>query len=275
MAEIIREKQDMTHLVWGLDRRSSGTAGTFLKSYSELGGKKIYYKLSNYDPLRGVTGFECVNELVVCRLLNALGIEHLDYDLIHADIMLNGRREEVYMCASEDFKNRGESKIVLDLLYGSEHIDSETPLEFCLRMGWGVRIWEMLAVDYLILNRDRHGANMEALRLRRRGSSYRLAPLFDHGLSLLFGCAEEALSDFDVLEDRAVQSFVGGRSAEENLALIPPACMPSFAALTEDDMAYVFSDLDGIISGPRQEKTREMIRRRLEHYEDLRDKAQR
>jgi hypothetical protein len=40
-------------------------------------------------------------------------------------------------------------------------------------------------------------------------------------------------------------------------------------------MAYVFSDLDGIISGPRQEKMREMIRRRLEHYEDLRDKAQR
>lgn len=37
-------------------RSSSGTAGTFLKSKSVLGGKKIYYKLSNYDAEKGVVG---------------------------------------------------------------------------------------------------------------------------------------------------------------------------------------------------------------------------
>ena len=44
------------------------------------------------------------------------------------------------------------------------------------------RLWILTA--YLILNRDRHGANIEVLRNSRK-KTVRLAPLFDHGLSLL------------------------------------------------------------------------------------------
>ena len=39
--QIILEKQDMTYLSWAKVRNSSGTAGSFLKSYSDLGGQKI------------------------------------------------------------------------------------------------------------------------------------------------------------------------------------------------------------------------------------------
>ena len=39
MNRIIHEKQDMTHLSWSKIRNSSGTAGSFLKAYSVLGGK--------------------------------------------------------------------------------------------------------------------------------------------------------------------------------------------------------------------------------------------
>jgi|SRR5665647_203527 len=35
--------------VWPKICNSSGTARSFLKAYSDLSGKKIYYKLSNYD----------------------------------------------------------------------------------------------------------------------------------------------------------------------------------------------------------------------------------
>ena len=45
----------------------------------------------------------------------------------------------------------------------------------------------MIAVDYIILNRDRHGANIEVLR-NSRAHSLRIAPLFDHGLSLMYSC---------------------------------------------------------------------------------------
>ena len=88
--QLIREKQDLTYLSWSVYRNSSGTAGSFLKSYSELGGRKVYYKLSNFDKVQGVIGHECVNELIVDRLLTVLGIPHLSYQLIHADIMVDG-----------------------------------------------------------------------------------------------------------------------------------------------------------------------------------------
>ena len=89
--QMMKEKQDLTYLSWSVYRNSSGTAGSFLKAYSELGGKKTYYKLSNFDKAHGVIGHECVNELIVDRLLTILGIPHLSYQLIHADVSVDGR----------------------------------------------------------------------------------------------------------------------------------------------------------------------------------------
>ena len=64
MASIIHEKQNLSHLRWDVARKSSGTVGSFLKAYSDLGGAKTYYKLSNYDAYKGVVGHECVNEII-------------------------------------------------------------------------------------------------------------------------------------------------------------------------------------------------------------------
>ena len=55
-----------------------------------------------------------MNELIVDRLLTILGIPHLSYQLIHADVSVDGRTHEVYLCASEDFKAKSESKTALD-----------------------------------------------------------------------------------------------------------------------------------------------------------------
>lgn len=154
---IVKEKQNLTYLSWAKIRNSSGTAGSFLKSYSEINGKKVYYKLSNYDTYKGIIGHECVNEIIVDRLLTILGIEHLSYSLIHADIFLNDNAYETYLCASDDFKDANESKIALDAYYQTERLEGEAPLDFCIRKGWEEYIYQMLVVDYLILNRDRHG----------------------------------------------------------------------------------------------------------------------
>ncbi len=159
--QLMKEKQDLTYLSWSVYRNSSGTAGSFLKAYSELGGTKTYYKLSNFDKARGIIGHECVNELIVDRLLTILGIPHLSYQLIHADVTVDGKAHEVYLCASEDFKAKSESKIALDAYKELEALPDESALDFCTRMGWKDYIYQMLVVDYLILNRDRHGANIE------------------------------------------------------------------------------------------------------------------
>ena len=267
--KLILDKQDMTYLDWAKIRNSSGTAGSFLKSYSELGSRKTYYKLSDYDSYKGVIGHECVNELIVDRLLDVLGIEHLNYSLIHADVKVDSDITETYLCASEDFKQKGESKIALDAFYDSEKNKDESPLEFCIRMGWEKYIYEMLVVDFLILNRDRHGANIEVLRNEKK-KTIRLAPLFDHGISLLSRCrTKKELSAYDVMEDRPVQCFVGSRSAKDNLELITEDKFPKLNTLTESHKEIIMEGLDEVISEPLRNKIWEMIWKRWCYYEDF------
>ena len=267
--QIVFAKQDMTWLSWSKIRNSSGTAGSFLKAYSDLGGEKTYYKLSNYDAVRGVVGHECVNEVVVDRLLTLLGVEHLPYQLIHANIVIDGKPQETWLCASRDFKQRGESKLALDAFYQAERRENESPLDFCIRSGWAAYVWQRLAVDYLILNRDRHGANIEVLRNSKR-KTLRLAPLFDHGLSLLFGCQDEAAAlSADVMEDKPIQCFVGSRSAWENLKLIPADQMPALRSLRETDKAALLDGLDAALGQAWLEKIWEMLWRRWQAYENF------
>ena len=152
--DIIKQTQDLTYLKWSHIRSSSGTAGTFLKSESIMEDKKIYYKLSNFDPVNGVIGHECINEIIVDRLLTTLGVEHLNYELIHADIEIEGRIYNTFLCASEDFKKRGESKIALDDYYRANAQKGESHYDFCVRCGWERYIDQMIVIDYLILNRS-------------------------------------------------------------------------------------------------------------------------
>ena len=266
---LIKEKTDLTYLKWSHVRSSSGTAGTFLKSSSELNGEKKYYKLSNFDIEKGVTGHECVNELIVDRLLTVLGVEHLGYDLINADIEIEGKTYSTYLCASGDFKKRGESKIALEDYYRLNSLEGESRYGFCLRQGFGDYINRMIAVDYIILNRDRHGANIEVLR-NQRAHTIRLAPLFDHGLSLLYSCgSDEDVRKFDIMEDRRCQNFIGTGSCFENLSLIGDKKHVFPNRLKASDKDFLFADLDGVISGTLTERIWEMLYKRYTLYENL------
>lgn len=244
---IILQKQDLTYLKWSHIRSSSGTAGTFLKSESTINDKKVYYKLSNFDREKGIIGHECVNEIIVDRLLTLLGVDHLHYQLILSDIEIDGTIYTTYLCASEDFKERGESKTSLDSYFAAYHQQGESAYDFCQRLGFGKYIDAMLAIDYLILNRDRHGANIEILR-NSKTHSLRIAPYFDHGLSLLFNCiSEDEIQSFDIIKDRQCNNFIGSRSCMENLAFIKGKKVFS-GRLTTDDRNYLFKDLDGVLS---------------------------
>lgn len=267
--EIIHTIQDMTYLSWDRIRNSSGTAGSFLKAYDDLGEKKKYYKLSNYNAVEGIVGHECANEIIVDRLLTLLGIPHLEYQLIHAKVYVNDQEYETYLCMSEDFKEPGESKIALDAYYQAERTEKESLLDFCENNGWGQYIYEMLLIDFLILNRDRHGANIEVLK-NKKAKTIRLAPLFDHGLSFVFSSlTEAALNKVDVLSDSRVQCCVGTGSAFKNLNLIPKDKLPKVNALKESDKHYLMEGLDDILPETWRDKIWEMIWKRWQFYEDF------
>jgi len=262
-------KKDLTFLKWSHIRSSSGTAGTFLKSESIIDGRKTYYKLSNFDPIKGVTGHECINEIIVDRLLTILGIEHLSYDLINADIEIDGKVFSTYLCASYDFKKKGESKVALDDFYRVNALPSESPYDFCVRYGWQKYINEMIAVDYIILNRDRHGANVEVLR-NAREKTIHIAPLFDHGLSLLFSCdTDKKAKDFNVMEDIKCQNFIGSYSCRENLSLIKNKGDVFPGKLSPNDKAIIFDGLHGILSEDFIECIWNMIFTRYTYYENI------
>ena len=117
MEDIVIEMQDMRHLDWAARKMSPGTPGCFLKAYEEINGKRMYYKLSNYDSYRGVFGHECVNELIVSRLMNVLGIPHVTYRLVHVAIKVDEKELETWISVSENFRKENEEKLPYDLYY--------------------------------------------------------------------------------------------------------------------------------------------------------------
>lgn len=269
--KVITEKLDLTYLKWSHGRNSSGTAGTFLKSQSVVSGEKVYYKLSNYDSEKGIIGHECVNEIIVDRLLTILGVEHLEYQLIHADIEIEGKIYDTWLCASKDFKQRGETKSALDNYYQINKTENESHYEFCVNHGWKEYIDTMLAIDFLILNRDRHGANIEVLRNGRK-HTVRIAPLFDHGLSFLCSCYnDEEIQNFDILADKPCQNFIGSRSTCDNLNLIEDKKNIFKNKLKMQDRDILFEDLSYVLSETHLNKIWTMLWTRWCEYEKLCD----
>ena len=267
--DLEKECQDLRFLEWSRIRHSSGTAGSFLKARQTIQGKTLYYKLSCYDSVHGIVGHECVNELIADRLLRVLGVPHLHYQLTRAIVRVEDKEFETFLCVSENFKEPGESKIALDDFFELEKESGESIFAFFERMGWLDYLYMTLVVDYMILNRDRHGANIEILR-NRETSKIRPAPLFDHGVSFLHHCRtpKEAVA-FDPLADVPVQCFFGSRSATENLKLIPSDKKPVLRKPEERDRVLLFAGLDDVLHVSFLDKIWEMIAMRWNYYEGL------
>lgn len=267
--DLITELTDMTFLSWTERKLSPGTPGCFLKAYEEKENGRIYYKLSNYDSYRGVFGHECINELIVSRVMDQLKIPHLQYRLIHAKICIDKKRIETWICASENFRGPDEQKQGFDLLYDLEKRDGESPLEFAVRYGWERYIYRMFVIDYIVANRDRHGGNLEILR--KLNGEMRLAPLFDQGVSLLFSTYgdEKQIEEFDVLRDFPVNNFIGSRSLEYNLSLIPSNYDLMIAGLSWQDKKYIFDGIDRVLPRIHIEKMWQMIWKRWCRYEEI------
>ena len=268
--DIDKKIRDYRYLDWTESAVTSGTTGSLLKAREDRNKKRYYYKLSSYGPYRGIYGFECVNELIACRLMNILGIGHLQYKLIRVLVLVGGKEYETWMCRSENYRASDEKKTALDNFFEMNRKEGETPLDLCRRCGWGKDVDRMMLVDYLIVNRDRHGANIEVLRDAK--GNMRLAPLFDNGLSFMAPLAgrEDRIKTFDPMDDVPANNFLGTRSLEENLNLM--SAFPDVDPITIDSRQLLFEGLEGILPDYHMEKIWEIIWSRWKHYEDICDK---
>ena len=105
---------------------------------------------------------------------------------------------------------------------------------------------------------------------RERAHTLRIAPLFDHGLSLMYSCmSDDAAAKFDVMEDKPCQNFIGGYSCYENLKLIEDKTKIFANKLVESDKDIIFADLQDILSEVFIDKIWDMIYKRYKVYENL------
>lgn len=273
MTDIILETQDMRYLNWAVRKISPGTPGCFLKAYEGVGEKRKYYKLSNYDSYRGVFGHECVNELIASRVMDILAIPHVAYRLVHVQVLIDKKEIETWISVSDNFRKDCEEKLAFDLFYDLQKKGKESPLEFAVRNGWGLYMYQMMCIDYLIANRDRHGSNLEVLR-DVGNKSVRLAPLFDQGVSLLFSTYgdEKQVEKVDVMQDFPVNNYIGAKSLEYNLSLIPESFDLKIKKLKQSDKESVFRGIDRVLTVGHIEKIWEMIWKRWCYFEEIRSK---
>lgn len=264
--DIVHKEQDLTALVWSERVNSSGTAGTYLKARTGTGERAIYYKLPRYNGFE-FDGHECVNELVAARLMRLLEINHLEYRLIHARILVDGQEREVWLNSSKNFRKAKERKLSLSAYVSLFGDRGASPYEVCCAHGWEEQVKQMMLVDYLIANRDRHGSNIEVI-LSPDGSA-RLAPIFDNGLSFVapFAGQRDAIEAFDPLRRIATTNYIGSRFLEDNLRDVAPVKLSR--ELRADDRAWLFSGLKNAVPEYLIEKMWQIIWERWSYYASL------
>lgn len=140
----------------------------------------------------GTNGFEGVgnepySEYFVSQLETALGIEHVEYDLdsYHERIVSTCKlitSKEISMIPSVYyFKNCSE---LPDYLLCAD------------KLGVGDKIRNMLVLDALTCNYDRHLNNIQFLVRSDTYEIISLAPVFDNGMGLCSHCKNETVEDF-------------------------------------------------------------------------------
>ena len=263
--DVVHTVQDLRHLVWSETGQTSASGGTFLKARTGVGPSATYYKLSCYDSYRGIYGHECVNEIVASRLMEALGVEHVRYSLVHARIVVDDVEHVTWLARSKSFRKAGESKMAFDTFFDLMHEKGESQLEFCERFGWLESVQRMMLVDFLIANRDRHGANIEVLRAR--DGSLRLAPLFDNGVSLVFSCYgdEQRARSFEPLQDVRANNFIGTKSLEHNLQFVPSSV--DVGTLCKGDRQRLLAGLDDALPQAHLDAIWSIIWQRWLHWQ--------
>ena len=141
------------------------------------------------DGTRGIerTAFEPYSEYFVSQLENALGIDHIEYDLdcYHDRIVSTCK-----LITSKDVS------MIPSVYYFKNCSELPEYLACADRLNVGDKLREMLVLDALTCNYDRHLNNIQFLVDSDTFEIISLAPVFDNGMGLCSHCKEETAESF-------------------------------------------------------------------------------
>ena len=253
---------DLQGLKWdNIESNNGTTQGTFPKAIINTAKGKVYYKLSRCDTYSNeITGYESIFEVIVYRLCKEMGLNCLKYDLVHGKIILpnNIKSIETYLCVSKDFRGNAE-KITAEKLYVRFRKYNEDALTTFSRLGFSEYINQLLLLDYIIYNRDRHGKNIE---FSIENNHIKAAPIFDNGFSFVspYGKDLELIKAFKVNSDMPVNNFIGSKSLLQNLNLIRKPILVN--KITRQTRQIIFKDTAQCLPRVVRDKVWEIIESR-------------
>lgn len=251
---------DLRNIDWEQSNGILGTNGCYFKTRTLENGTYYYYKLSAYNSEVGFYGHESANEVIVSRLCKILGVSCADYKLEKVLVRLNNMDYETYACKSKSYRSGVESAISIEDFYLENRVGTEDIVSFMHRIGQESFLNKLILIDYMIINRDRHGANLDILS---DGKHIRFAPLFDNGLSFICSIThdisnyEDRITKFDALSDLPVNNYIGSRNLFENLKLLSK--QETLNALKRSDRQRLFYGVPDILDKTYRDKIWQII----------------
>ncbi len=163
--------------------------GNLKKRWKIINGKRVLLK-SGTPPFK----YEVFNEVIASAVLAHLNIPHVEYRIVNDE-------NDIY-CACDDFVNYSQDFVTAYMIYASGGKKNDESLYgFFVRRYKELGIEEpeialnqMLLVDYILGNEDRHLNNFGILRDAKTLEFVAAAPVFDTGSSLGFDRKDEDLS---------------------------------------------------------------------------------
>ena len=257
----MKDYRDMT---WNFSSSSSG--GQYLKSEKYINDKKYYFKVSDFR-YNMFFSHESVLEVIVSRLGNLLGFPVLKYTGDMAKIIVNDKEYTTFVSKSMNYCKSGQTAIPLVTDYQTNKEGKESPLEYCQKTGLTEFMDYIFIFDYLIMNVDRHGRNIEILY---DGNKAVPAPIFDNGRCLTFGCGNniENILKWNYTESGMGNNFVGGIYLENNLKYVSKSY--ALPRLTDESCKHIFYGLHDVLEKRHISVLKEAIEYR---YQELRNKG--
>lgn len=220
-----------------LNMRSPDTAanGWLRKRWKIIDGKRCLIKgggdLFHQQPF---------NEVIASMISQRLGISHVKYTLGYAE-------KKLPICICENFVTRDTEFIAAGFINMVLPFDkSETKYEHFCRCCEHLKIPnyiesldEMLFLDYIIANQDRHLGNFGVIRNVDTLEFVGFSPIFDSGTSLRFDTPED---EMDMTLNIESQPFIDHHNEQIRLVTEPDRFELNNLEGIEDEIMEIFTD---------------------------------
>ena len=221
--------------------------------------------------IKGSTAFrqEPFNEVMASRIMDALDIPHVDYDVIWIS-------DRPYSICPDFIDERTELVSAHQIMTTKKKANDQTLyqhyVDCCKDLGIDVTsaLDGMITVDYIIGNSDRHTNNFGLMRDPETLEWLKPAPIFDSGTSL--GCD---LFTREIVSQAGIRCKPFKDKFSDQIKLVSSFDWIDFDALEScyTDLETIMESSDGIIDQERKNAIMSFIGRRVENLRILADRS--